>query len=41
MKVSVRRSVLDETLFVVRPLAPDGRLPPGARVATLVFSEEE
>lgn len=39
VRVSVKRSVLDESLFVVRPLAPGAKAPPGAREATLVFSE--
>jgi hypothetical protein len=39
LRVAVKRSVLDETLFVVRPLAPGARAPAGSREATLVFSE--
>lgn len=39
VRVSVKRSTLDETLFVVRPLAPGAKAPPGAREATLVFSD--
>jgi hypothetical protein len=41
LKVSVKRSALDENMFVVRPLGPGARLPPGAREAVLVFSDEE
>jgi hypothetical protein len=39
LRVAVKRSALDETLFVVRPLAPGARAPAGSREATLVFSD--
>lgn len=41
VRVAVKRSTLDEGLFVVRPL-PAGAVPPaGAREAVLVFSDVE
>lgn len=39
VRVSVKRSALDESLFVVRPLAPGAQVPAGTREAVLVFSD--
>jgi len=39
VRVSVRRSTLDEELYVVRPLRPGSKLPYGAEEAVLVFPE--
>jgi hypothetical protein len=38
--VSVRISARDENLYIVRPLEPGQRLPPGSREARLVFDQE-
>lgn len=39
VRVVVKRSALDENLFVVRPLTPGARIPAGAREALLVFPD--
>lgn len=41
VRVSVKRSALDEGLFVVRPLAPGAKAPAGSREALLVFSDKD
>lgn len=40
LRVSVKPSARDDTLYVVRPLKPGQRLPFGTREAMLVFSDE-
>lgn len=40
VRVSVKRSSLDESLFIVRPLADSAPVPAGAREARLVFASE-
>jgi hypothetical protein len=40
VRVSVRVSARDESLYIVRPLAQGQRVPPGAREARLVFDED-
>lgn len=40
VRVSVKRSSLDESLFIVRPLADSAPLPAGAREARLVFAAD-
>jgi hypothetical protein len=41
IRVSVKTSVRDPNLLVVRPLAEGRPLPPGTREGTLVLSEEQ
>jgi hypothetical protein len=40
LRVAVRVSARDESLYIVRPLEPGQRVPPGSREARLVFEQD-